>query len=84
MRRETFIANRERKFVMTQLEIYSLCKPRRRFSLTSIRDLLSLRRQRCRLAKLDDRALADIGITREQAETEASRPIWDAPQFWQK
>lgn len=69
---------------MTHLEIYGLCKPRRRFSMTSLRDLLSLRRQRCRLANLDDRALADIGITREQAQSEASRPIWDAPHFWQK
>ncbi len=69
---------------MTQIAIKTHCKPRRSFSLTSLWDALSLRRQRRSLAKLDDRALNDIGITREQAEAEASRPIWDAPHFWQK
>ncbi|WP_170758588.1 DUF1127 domain-containing protein [Ruegeria lacuscaerulensis] len=69
---------------MTQIAIKRNCKPRRGFSLTTVWDALSLRRQRRNLARLDDRALEDIGITREQAEAEASRPIWDAPQFWQK
>ena len=69
---------------MTQIAIKSNCKPRRQFSLTSVLDALSLRRQRRCLAKLDDRALKDIGITREQAEAEAARHIWDAPEFWQK
>jgi len=33
-------------------------------------------RQRQRLLDLDERLLADIGLTREQAEREARRPFW--------
>ena len=33
-------------------------------------------RQRDALAALDDRALADIGVTREEAALEASKPFW--------
>jgi uncharacterized protein YjiS (DUF1127 family) len=33
-------------------------------------------RQRQALAQLDDRALKDIGITREQAKAEAAKPFW--------
>lgn len=69
---------------MTQIAIKQHCKPQRRFLLSSLQDAFSLLRQRQTLAKLDDRALEDIGITREQAEAEASRSIWDAPDFWQK
>lgn len=35
--------------------------------------------QRRALARLDANALADIGLTRAQAQTEAARPIWDLP-----
>jgi uncharacterized protein YjiS (DUF1127 family) len=34
------------------------------------------RRERRRLLELDDRMLADIGITREQAEHEAGKRPW--------
>jgi uncharacterized protein YjiS (DUF1127 family) len=33
-------------------------------------------RQRRQLMEMDDRELKDIGITREQAEQEARKPIW--------
>jgi uncharacterized protein YjiS (DUF1127 family) len=33
-------------------------------------------RQRRQLMEIDDRQLKDIGITREQAEREARKPIW--------
>ncbi len=69
---------------MTQITLTSHCTSHRRFSVTSLWDVLSLQRQRRSLAQLDDRALEDIGITREQAKTEASRHIWDAPDYWQK
>ncbi|CAD0183682.1 hypothetical protein RUESEDTHA_00556 [Ruegeria sp. THAF57] len=69
---------------MTQLTLASNCNPRSRFSVTSLWDALSLMRQRRALGQLDDRALEDIGITREQAQSEATRHIWDAPEFWQK
>ena len=32
--------------------------------------------QRRQLREMDDRQLKDIGITREQAEQEAGKPIW--------
>jgi uncharacterized protein YjiS (DUF1127 family) len=34
------------------------------------------RRQRLTLAELDDRLLADIGVSRPQARHEASKPFW--------
>lgn len=39
-------------------------------------------RQRRALTRLDEAALCDIGLTRSEAETEARRPIWDAPESW--
>ncbi|WP_163847247.1 DUF1127 domain-containing protein [Pseudooceanicola aestuarii] len=41
--------------------------------------MLSLYRERQSLARLDDKMLADIGVTREQALREAGRPLWDNP-----
>lgn len=44
--------------------------------------LLGVWRQRQTLGRLDTNALRDIGLTRTQAEKEARRPIWDAPDRW--
>ncbi len=41
-------------------------------------------RQRRHLAKLDDAALADIGLTRAEALRESQKPIWDVPQHWRR
>ncbi len=41
--------------------------------------VLSVHRQRRRLAELSDHQLADIGITREEAQIEAARPFCDLP-----
>ena len=41
-----------------------------------------LRRQRKALSELDDHMLNDIGVTRDEARTEAQRPVWDAPENW--
>ena len=41
-----------------------------------------LYRQRARLADLDAGALRDIGLTRADAQTEARRAVWDAPDHW--
>lgn len=49
------------------------------FSLTA---MIVAWRTRQQLKALDDRALADVGITREQAEIEVKRPIWDVPHTW--
>jgi uncharacterized protein YjiS (DUF1127 family) len=45
-------------------------------------DALAIWRQRRALALLNDALLRDIGITREQATTEATRPVWDVPPHW--
>ncbi len=42
-------------------------------------DLMGLYRQRRALAALDDDALRDLGISRDEALTEARRPLWDIP-----
>ncbi len=42
------------------------------------------RRQRAALTRLSDEQLADIGITRYQAEVEASKPVWDVPETWRR
>ncbi|MEQ9695655.1 DUF1127 domain-containing protein [Shimia sp. SDUM112013] len=48
----------------------------------SLMGLLALYRQRHALARLDDAALLDIGLTRAEALAEAKRPIWDVPKTW--
>ena len=47
-----------------------------------VRQALVLRAERKRLATLDDALLFDIGMTREQALTEAARSVWDVPHGW--
>jgi uncharacterized protein YjiS (DUF1127 family) len=39
-------------------------------------------RSRRALARLDDRALRDIGLTRGDAQIEANRPVWSVPAVW--
>ena len=39
-------------------------------------------KQRRVLRALDDSALEDIGLTRREANAEARRAFWDAPQTW--
>ncbi len=51
--------------------------PRDEF-LRILRVWLDVARQRRALALLDDRQLADIGISRNAADAEAARPFWDA------
>lgn len=47
-----------------------------------LRNLMSLRKQRMDLDKLDQRLLDDVGIPAEDARLEAKRPFWDAPGTW--
>jgi uncharacterized protein YjiS (DUF1127 family) len=56
--------------------------PRRLTPLARVSAALDLWQQRRALAALDDARLADLGLTREQARTEANRPLWDAPSHW--
>ena len=44
----------------------------------------SIHRERAALRKLDASLLEDIGITRAEAEMEANRPAWDAPERWRR
>lgn len=44
----------------------------------------ALRKQRASLANLDDTRLADLGLSRAEAEREAARPVWDVPAFWRR
>ncbi len=36
------------------------------------------------LANLDAAALRDLGLTRQDVKTEASRDFWDAPTSWKR
>ncbi|WP_417719881.1 DUF1127 domain-containing protein [Salipiger sp.] len=54
----------------------------RRPLLSRLLSLTGLARQRRHLAQLDDHLLADLGITRSEAQREAGRPFWDAPRHW--
>ena len=64
----------------------SFHRPAARATLTaprlSLMQRLALLRSRRALARLDDAALDDIGVTRTAARTEARRPIWDVPTSW--
>jgi uncharacterized protein YjiS (DUF1127 family) len=44
--------------------------------------LAAVARARHDLARLDDRLLRDIGLTRDEADRELSRPVWDVPPHW--
>ncbi|MEL7298955.1 MAG: DUF1127 domain-containing protein [Pseudomonadota bacterium] len=44
--------------------------------------LLTVARTRQALGSLDADALEDIGLTREQAQSEANRSFWDVPAHW--
>ena len=50
-----------------------------RFSLLAAIDVWRSRRA---LARLDSRALADVGISVKSALTEERKPIWDVPVTW--
>jgi uncharacterized protein YjiS (DUF1127 family) len=44
----------------------------------------ALARSRRGLRRLDDHLLRDIGLTRDQAEAEATLPAWDVPPHWHR
>ncbi|MEM6375012.1 MAG: DUF1127 domain-containing protein [Pseudomonadota bacterium] len=45
--------------------------------LGSLMRMFDVARQRRHLARLDDRALADIGLNRRDVQVETSRGFWD-------
>ena len=48
---------------------------------TAYRLICERYRQRRQLLEMDDRQLKDIGITREEAELEARKPIWKTSRW---
>jgi uncharacterized protein YjiS (DUF1127 family) len=58
-----------------------LTPARPRFSLAR---MVAVWRQRQQLRQLDEHALRDIGLRREEADREANRPLWDVPSHWQR
>ena len=50
---------------------------RARTAMKMLRRWYQISRERAALARLDERALKDIGVSRGEAEAEADRPFWD-------
>lgn len=56
-----------------------------RFStVATLLNAIDLHAQRRALGKLTDDQLADIGLDRTSAQSEAKRPIWDVPANWRR
>ncbi len=64
--------------------IHRAALPARHSIVSRLGFALAARRQRNALKNLDDRALSDLGLSRDQAEAEASKPIWDVPASWRR
>lgn len=60
------------------------CTPHRkpRNLIGTLTTWIALARQRRALATLTCAQLQDIGVSAQQAETEANRAIWDVPAHW--
>jgi uncharacterized protein YjiS (DUF1127 family) len=63
----------------TSLETGRTSAPAGTGLLGKLQAMWTIRRQRRALMALDDRMLADIGLSRSQAYREASRPFGDLP-----
>lgn len=59
------------------IEVFDLIAERLRDALVLIKTWHECARQRRALARLDDRMLKDIGLSREQAERETCKLFWD-------
>lgn len=51
-------------------------------ALTRLSTALQVKTQRRTLAQLDDARLEDLGLSFDQARSEAARPFWDVPAHW--
>lgn len=52
--------------------------------LHNVLNRIKMQRSRHRLSQLDAKALRDIGLSQAEANREAQKPIWDAPNHWLK
>ncbi len=48
----------------------------------TISQMISVWKQRRQLRAMDDRTLSDLELSRQEALTEAQRPMWDVPVHW--
>lgn len=46
--------------------------------------IFATRKQRRALRHLDDHQLLDLGLSRKDANAEASKPIWNVPSNWRR
>ncbi|QPM90983.1 DUF1127 domain-containing protein [Pseudooceanicola algae] len=53
-----------------------------RVPLSRLMMMIGIKRERQALGSLDPALLRDIGISPEDAQREARRPAWDAPNRW--
>ncbi|WP_172327304.1 DUF1127 domain-containing protein [Mangrovicoccus sp. HB161399] len=67
---------------MTDQALSQAARPGRFPRLPRPARFFALRRQRRQLRQLDAHLLRDLGLTRAQAEREAQKPFWDAPDWW--
>lgn len=82
MKPNEYITNPERICEMTFIAAPSRRRAARASALSRLAHMIAVWRQRRVLASLDDHALEDIGLSRSEAETEARRRFWDAPESW--
>jgi len=69
---------------MRALDALPLLALRQGGAAANLADLIGLHLQRRALSRLDAPALRDIGVSREEAEAEAARPVWDVPAHWRR
>ncbi|MGR3614986.1 MAG: DUF1127 domain-containing protein [Paracoccaceae bacterium] len=68
---------------MTYINERTACTSSRHTSwIASLTRLFAVARQRQALKALDDVALDDIGLSRDEADVESRRALWDAPETW--
>ncbi|WIY23963.1 DUF1127 domain-containing protein [Parasedimentitalea psychrophila] len=67
---------------MTYISQTCATAPSRPSLIAGLTARLAVWKQRRALKALDDSALNDIGLSRRQANTEARRSFWDAPDSW--
>jgi len=52
--------------------------------VATLMSMAAISHQRRQLRDLDDAMLADLGLTRTQAEAESRRTAWDVPATWRR
>jgi uncharacterized protein YjiS (DUF1127 family) len=69
---------------MLTTEIFATPTVRMTTVLRGLADMVALRQQRHQLATLDTARLNDLGLSRQDAQREASRKPWDVPAHWRR